>query len=134
MSKIGKIRVLSEPLIKYRITKDNQRDLREVNLGTLKIFEKHFRLGYLDDDEIMEKALGNCHVDIGKAFLDANDLYGVQHYKYGLRYSSGFHNKTRCIIGLALFCVPRAVRAKIICGLYHLNAFLTSAAKRLLSA
>ncbi len=133
MTKIGKIRILSEPLIKYRITKDNHRDLRSVKLGTLRIFEKHYRLGYLDDDGIMRRALGNCYVDIGKAFLDANDPCGVQQYKMGLRYCCGFHNKMRSIIGLALFYVPEAVRPRIIFGLYQLNAFLTKAVRRFLS-
>jgi len=133
MSTIGNIRILSEPLIKYRITKNNQRDLRTLTLGTLKVLEKHYRLGYLDDHEIMQKASGNCYVDVGKAFLDANDPGGVQYYKMGLRYSYGFHNKMRSIIGLTLFCVPEAVRPKIISGLYWLNSFLTNAMKRLLS-
>lgn len=92
-------------------------------MRTIKLFEKHHALGYLNNG-MLQAALGNCYVNIGKAFLDMNDRLGIKYYKDGLYYSRGFHNKMRCIIGLVLFAVPKSLRNFIIHKLYQLNAFV----------
>jgi len=123
MSRIANVRVLSESLIQYRIVKGKSRDFRDVSLRKLKIFDKHQSLGYISQHR-KNVLLGNCFVSIGKAYLDANDRKGIKYYICGLRYSSGFNNKFRTIIGLFLFHIPLSIRKYIIESLYKLYSII----------
>ena len=118
ISRIGNVRVLSEPLIKYRVVRQKNRDVRDISLNTLKIFEKHSSLGYLNEDTLTS-ALGNCFVNIGKVHLDAGDPNGIRFYRDGLRYSKGCHNKVRSLCGYMLFCLPSPVRDFLIRQYYR---------------
>ncbi len=119
-SKAGKVRVITEKLVKYRIHESNTRDKRDVHLRSLKIFEKHQSLGYLDD-KLMKAALGNRFLLIGKASLDANDRQGIKYYRKALIYSKGLHNKIRAVVGIFIFLSPLNLRKKIVILLYRIS-------------
>ena len=119
-SKIGKVRVLSDQLVKYRIHENNTRDKRDVHLRSSKILEKHKALGYLDD-KLMRAASGERSLFLGKACLDANDWQGIKYYAKALKYSTGFHNKLRAVVGIILFSFPENIRRKIVNVLYRIS-------------
>lgn len=112
-SKFGKVRVLSEQLVKYRIHKNNTRDKRDVHLRSSKVLEKHQILGYLDD-KLMRAASGSRFLLLGKACLNANDWQGIKYYSRALKYSNGIHNKLRAIMGIFLFLLPKKIKDKMI--------------------
>ena len=109
LSREGRVRVLAAPLLKYRVMKKKNRDIRDIAMKTLKIFDKHYLLGFLDKT-LLQTVKGNCYVNIGKAFLDANDKTGIIYYMKALRYSSGLHNKVKALSGLVLFFIPAKMR------------------------
>lgn len=113
LSVLGKIRVLAEPLLRYRMLKKEGRDLRAVARATLKILEKHKRQGLMTDS-LYRKASGNCAVLIGKACLDANDPAGLSFFGKGLVSSTGFYNKMKSMMGLFLFMIPTTLRRKML--------------------
>ena len=113
LAKQGPIRIINERLVQYRIYHKPNRDLRNVRQRVLKIFDKHRRLGLLND-KMMRKAYGNCYISIGRAFLDVGDFKGIVFYIKGLFYSSSFKNKLRAIAGLVLFFLPKSIRPLVI--------------------
>jgi teichuronic acid biosynthesis glycosyltransferase TuaG len=118
IAKLGLIRILSEPLIQYRIVRKKNRDEREVRLHSLRILEKHRRLGYLSG-QLYATAFGNCCVTIGKAFLDVGDPQGVSYYMQGLKYSRGPRNKLRALAGLVLYQLPLRMRESLVSYYYR---------------
>ena len=104
----GKIRILNEPLIQYRIYYKPDRDLRDVRKRSLKVIEKHHQMGFLSDN-IEKVARGNCYISLGRAFLDVGDYKGITYYIKGLFLSRG-GNKLRAFAGLMLFLVPSPLR------------------------
>jgi len=122
-SKMGKVRVLSDQLVKYRIHENNIRDKRDVHLRSSKILKKHQSLGYLDD-KLMRSANGNRFLLLGKAYLDVNDWQGIKSYAKALKYSKGFHNKFRAVAGIILFLFPENIRRKIVNVLQLLSIFI----------
>ena len=120
VSKNGRIRILSEALVNYRIHEDNRRDKRDVHLRSSKIFEKHQTLGYLDN-KLIKTAYGNRFLLLGKACLDVNDWHGIKYYTKALKYSKGFRNKIRAVSGVILFLFPRNLRRQIIKALQRIS-------------
>lgn len=117
LSRLGKIRVLTEPLLRYRMFKKEGRDQRKVARATLKILEKHRDAGFLKAP-LYRKAAGNCAVLIGKACLDADDPDGLAFFGRGVVSSTGFYNKFKSMMGLFLFMVPGALRKKMLGSVY----------------
>jgi glycosyltransferase involved in cell wall biosynthesis len=111
--RMGNIRILSEPLVNYRIHENNRRDKRNVHLRSLNLLQKHQSLGYLDED-LMRAANGNRYLLLGKACLGVNDWHGIKYYTKAFIYSTGFHNKLRAVVGIILFSFPKNIRRKII--------------------
>jgi len=122
-SKIGKVRVIAEKLVKYRIHMNNIRDKREVHLRSLTLFQKHQELGHLDD-KLLNTAIGNRYLLLGKAFLNANDWMGINYYGRALISSKGFHNKIRAVVGVLLFLFPKKLRQRVIVILHHLSRLI----------
>lgn len=117
LSRKSKIRILADVLLKYRMSHKEGRDARQVTLNLLKILEKHYNVGYMDK-KALRSAWGNCSVVIGKAFLDANDIHGIKYYFRGLLFSNGIGAKLRALGGLVLFCIPLALRKRLLNILY----------------
>lgn len=118
LSKKGKVRILSQPLLKYRMYNKKDRDARQVALNTLKILEKHYNLGYMDG-KTLQLARGNCSVAIGRAFLESNDRRGMKFYSEGVLYSTGIYNKFKSLLGLWLFILPQFIRVYILNKIYN---------------
>lgn len=119
LSRKNKIRILAEVSLKYRMCRKECRDGRQVALNLLKIMEKHYNLRYIDK-KTFRSARGNCSVVIGKAFLDANDIHGIHYYFKGLLFSTGIGAKLRALGGLVLFCIPRALRNRLL-NIFYLH-------------
>jgi len=111
MSRRGKIRVLAEPLISFRVYERKARDTRQVSLNALEIFAKHEALSYIDD-ETLGVAVANYAATIGKAHLDVNDRAGIPYYRKALRSSPDRRHKIRAIAGLCLFALPLKIRRR----------------------
>ena len=121
IAKLGIIRILSEPLVKYRIYNKKNRDETDVMIRVLKIFDKHQELGLLSTQNSM-KARGNQYVCIGRAFQNIGNFKGIIYYIKGLYYSYRLKNKLRAIAGLFLFFVPKFLRIfleRIAYRMYH---------------
>jgi teichuronic acid biosynthesis glycosyltransferase TuaG len=119
---LGPIRVLNESLIQYRMYHKPNRDLRELRVRVLKIFDKHRRLGLLSDQQV-RKASGNYYISIGRAFQNVGDFRGIVFYIKGLYYSYGIKNKLRAIAGLLLFFIPKVIRPLVVRKSYRIYRF-----------
>lgn len=119
LSRKSKIRILAEELLKYRMSRKEGRDDRQVALNLLKIIEKHYNLHYIDK-KAFRSAWGNCSIVIGKAFMDANDIHGITYYFKGLLFSTAIGAKLRALGGLVLFCIPLALRARLL-NIFYLH-------------
>jgi glycosyltransferase involved in cell wall biosynthesis len=118
ISRLGAVRVMARPLIKYRVATSKGRDSGNVSMRTLKIFDEHKRRGYLD--EVAHSGVyGNCCVNIGGACLKAGDRQGIKYYKIGLLKSRGFKNKMRSVAGLALYMLPGRLRNMAFAAYYR---------------
>lgn len=113
LSRKGKVRILSQLLLQYRMCDKADRDARQVTLNSLKILEKHHGLGYLDR-KMLATARGNCSLVIGRAFLDVNDMKGIFYYCSGLLHAKGMYNKAKSAAGILLFLVPSPLRRKFV--------------------
>ena len=121
MARLGRIRVLAKPLLKYRISRKKPgRDTVDVQKRAMRIFEKHRDLGYMDR-HLFHAAEGNSFVNVGRALLDNNDWNGVKYYGRGLFRSRGMRNKIRCISGLLMFALPQSARRQAMDTLYRVN-------------
>ncbi len=109
LSKRGDIRILSEPLLKYRMYVKEGRDARNVTSNQLKVIDKHEILGLLNVDT-GRIARANCYVVIGRAFLDIGDREGMKYYWRGLIGCSGISLRIRALLGLMLFLLPVFMR------------------------
>ncbi len=116
MSRQGNIRVLARPLLRYRIARKTGRG--DFKLKCLRIFEKHRRLGYLDD-ALHVRVKGNCLVDAGRACLESDDRRGVAFLWGGFIHCEGLSNRMRAMVALALFILPLAARKCWIERLYR---------------
>jgi len=123
LSRSGKIRVLAEPLISYRVYERKARDVRQVSLNALKMLATHKACSYVDDD-LLQVALASCYAGIGKAHLDANDSKGIEYYKKALTLSPEARHKSRALLGLCLFALPLGSRRVLMKWMYRLNGFL----------
>lgn len=123
-AQIGTVRVLAEPLVKYRIAYSLKRDTRQVTINSLEVVKKNSMEGV--PTNIRSQALGNCYVNIGRAFLEHGDRKGVGYYWRGLGGSRGFRNTVRCLWGLSMFCLPAAFRKQIMASAYGVHAALRS--------
>jgi teichuronic acid biosynthesis glycosyltransferase TuaG len=120
MSRYGRIRVLAERLISFRVYGRKTRDVRKVSLNSLKMFAKHNALSYIDDDTL-RIALANYAATVGKAHLDVNDRAGIPYYQEALRLSTNLRHRVRAVAGLCLFALPPKIRYQLIDCLYWLN-------------
>ena len=123
LSRQGRVRVLARPLLSYRVARKTGRG--DFKLKSLKIFDKHSRLGYLDG-RLRSRARGNILVDAGRACLEADDRRGIGLLWEGLVHCHGSFNRIRAIAALALFAVPAALRTRLIEGLYRIRGRLLS--------
>lgn len=112
LSRKGAIRILNEPLLKYRMYQKAGRDDRNVALRTLKIVEKHEALGFFDA-ETARRARANCCVLIGRAFLEAGDREGMRYYLKGLGGGANPQLRLRALLGLGVFLLPAWGRSRL---------------------
>lgn len=113
MSRQGRIRVLARPLLNYRVARKTGRNNVNIKLNSLKIFDKHRRLGYLDE-ALHSLVRGNCLVDTGRACLESDDRRGVAFLLEGLARCEGILNRMRALAALALFALPLGARQRLI--------------------
>jgi glycosyltransferase involved in cell wall biosynthesis len=113
LARRGRIRILSQRVLNYRVARKSNRNMRDVTLNYLRIFEKHQKLGFISEPEF-KRACGNGDVTSGKAFLDKNDPQALHYYWKGLCDSTGIHNKARALGGVCLASVPKFLRKPIL--------------------
>ena len=113
LARRGRVRVLSQRVLNYRVARKSNRDMRDVTLNYITMFEKHRKLGFISEAEF-KRARGNSYVTIGKAFLDENDPQALHYYWRGLRDSIGIHNKARALAGVFLSCLPKVLREPLL--------------------
>jgi glycosyltransferase involved in cell wall biosynthesis len=106
-------RHLRQPLIRYRVTVNKDRDPRAVCAHSFIVLKKHRDLGLLTPKQ-MRPAAANKYIALGKACLDANDYGGLKYYSYGLLFAGTVSARIRAVAGLILFCVPRLVRKMLL--------------------
>jgi len=119
----GVIRVLSEPLIQYRVAINIKRDIRDVSERALSIFEKHYKHGIVSLS-LQRKALGNCYVRIGKSYLDIGDRKGIYYYMKGLLRSHVISLKIKALVGIVLLVLPESLRSGVVRLMYRVNSYL----------
>lgn len=117
----GDIRVLNSKLIEYRICQKKDRDMRDISLATLRVLEKHHRLGLIDGPAL-DAAYGSCYLLIARAYLDRGDWQGLHYYRQGLSLSKGMRNKFRAAAGMALYFMPTFLRKAFLEVYYHMPA------------
>ena len=117
MAHTGVVRILSAPLLAYRIFRKKNRDRREISLATLTVLAQERKLGYLSRT-VLEAASGNTYLAIGRACLEQKDSRARSYYYRGLRQSVGLRNKLRAVGGLFLCCTPHHVR-ELLLELYY---------------
>lgn len=109
LSRKGAVRILAEPLLKYRMYQKQGRDERSVTLNTLKIIDKHELLGFMDH-ETGQKARANCSVVIGRAYLEVGDNNGIRYYLQGVIGCMSFPLRMKALLGLILLLLPNFMR------------------------
>lgn len=109
LSRKGPIRILTEPLLMYRMYQKPDRDERSVTLKTLKIIDKHEALGFMDHKTGLA-ARANCSIVIGRAYLEAGDNQGIKYYLRGLFGCSSFSLRMKALFGLNVFLFPVSIR------------------------
>jgi glycosyltransferase involved in cell wall biosynthesis len=102
-------RVLAQPLLKYRVFANKDRDSRDIALRTLNIINKHFQSGYLNK-EVLKKMQGNCYATISKSCLDVNDYKGAKYALLAIMNAQGLVNKSRAMAFLGIFLAPKKLR------------------------
>lgn len=112
LSRKGAIRILNEPLLKYRMYQKAGRDDRSVALSTLNIIDKHEELGFLNG-ETARIARANCCVLIGRAFLEARDREGMRFYLKGLCGGASRNLQIKSLLGLMAFLLPAWARKRV---------------------
>lgn len=120
LSRMGRVRVLAEPLITYRLDVNKDRDARDVTRRKLLVLEKHRRLGYLGD-KVYEEATGNVLVELGRACLGVGDRTGIRHYVRGIVKCGGVQRRLSALVGLLLFGLPGQARRAVIDAMYRVQ-------------
>lgn len=113
LSRKGAVRILAEPLLKYRMHQKPGRDERSVALNTLKIIDKHESLGFMDH-ETGQKARANCSVVIGRAYLEVGDNNGIKFYLRGVIGCMSFSLRMKALLGLILLLLPNFMRKPLL--------------------
>lgn len=113
----NRIRMLQQPLARYRITINKGRDRRDICRRSLKVLEKHHNLGLLSVDR-MRAAAASRYVYLGKACLDSGDFSGVSYYWHGLLHADSERIRVRAGGGLLLLCMPKILRQPLL-GAYY---------------
>ena len=119
LSKKGSIRILAEPLLKYRMYDKPGRDSRHVAVCMLKVVDKHKKLAFLDT-KTEQIARANCCVVIGRAFLDFGDSRGIGYYLKGLIGCNSTRLRYKALLGIFMFMLPVFIRSYLF-KLIHRN-------------
>ena len=123
LSRRGRLRILAEPLIQYRLDATKVRDMRDVAIRKLRVIDKHATMPDIRAGTI-RLARGNVCIDIGRACVDVGDWRGVRYYARGL-VTSELHRKPAALAGLLLFVVPLSIRRALIHRLYGVRLALS---------
>lgn len=120
VSQKGDIRILADPLVRYRMLRKAGRDQQLVSRNTLKIIEKHRDCGLISPT-LFKRAQGNCSLLIGKACLEANDTQGAGFFVQSFLHSGGFANKFKSVIGILMYVIPAPLRKRMMDMVYFVR-------------
>jgi teichuronic acid biosynthesis glycosyltransferase TuaG len=121
-STLGRIRILSAPLVKYRVAFYSKRDSRKVAINSVEVIKKNADGSV--PQKVIDAALSGCYATIGRAFLEHRDRAGIAYYLKGLRLARSARIRLRCLWGLALFAFPERPRRWFAMLAYRLNAYV----------
>jgi glycosyltransferase involved in cell wall biosynthesis len=114
-SRTGKIRILTQKLVKYRIHDSNRRDKRDVHQRVRKIFERHQNLGYLNN-ALYRRAIGYRLLLQGQACFNVGDYAGILFYLKSLFYPVGVIARIKTLGWIIMYFLPKSLANKLI---YH---------------
>lgn len=116
MSCTGIIRILSRPLVEYRIYSDRRRDFSTVEMNKILLLNKMQRMSHLKNRGLHRNALANVYADIGRALLEENDKDALTFFQKSLHLASDMavKRKLRTRILMLICLMPCSLKSKII--------------------
>jgi GT2 family glycosyltransferase len=115
MARTGRVRVLADPLIGYRVFRNKGRDRRFTAFGRLKLLDK---ISASVPQARYKGAYGNAYLEIGKACLTQSDGRAREFLHKAMLHSVGIQNKVNAFGGLLICGAPSQIRS-LLFGLYR---------------
>ncbi len=110
IARTGKVRVLGEPLIYYRIHPVAGRNRVEEAERALLVMEKHRRLGYLSSESVHDSARGTVYRAMARLALGADVRRSREYYRKALGLSTKPGDRLKAAAGYAASYLPLAPR------------------------
>lgn len=110
MARAGRVRVLGEPLIYYRIHPVTGRNRIDEAGRALLVMEKHRRLGYLSSEPVHDSARGTIYRAMARLTLDADVKRSREYYRKAFVLSARPGDRLKAAAGYAASYLPLAPR------------------------
>ncbi len=122
VARMGRIRVLEEPLLYYRIQSAKKRGAVEVSKKCFLVLEKHTHFQQISRRDIKE-AKANINLFIAYNLLRLLDCESQEYFKKAIKYSSNLKTKFKAVIGYLLSILPTEILKILFVMFYSLRAF-----------
>jgi len=110
----GKLRIISTPVVGYRIHSGNAKNKLEIHARSLSLLKKHRALGHLDS-KLYNNALGVRSLLLGRSYYTSGDrISSIKQYLKALWYANGVVNRVRSIFGILISILPALLGKKLI--------------------
>jgi len=110
----GKLRIISTPVVGYRIHSGNAKNKLDIHTRSLILLEKHRTLGNLDS-KLFKNAFGIRSLLLGRSYYTSgNRTSSIKQYLRALWYASGVINKIRSLFGIFISLLPKKFGDSII--------------------
>lgn len=124
LSEIGKIRVLANALISYRIFSSKERDKTSIAKNCLNLlFIYKNKIISKKGDYFFLKAVGDFKLGVALSYLNSGRKAPIGCFFYAFFLSTSFFNKARSIVGLVLCVVSLKTRRNLIEKLYFFRSY-----------
>lgn len=105
----GKLRIISTPVVGYRIHSGNAKNKLEIHTRSLNLLKKHRTLGYLDS-RLFNNALGVKSLLLGRSYYTSGDrTSSIKQYLKAFWYANGAMNKVRSLFGILISLLPKKI-------------------------
>jgi GT2 family glycosyltransferase len=118
IARTGKVRVLGEPLIYYRMHRDGGRNRVEEAERALRVIEKHIRLGYVLDGRVSDNARATIYRGMAKAASGGAAKGSRDYYRTALMLSSTPGGMVKAALGYVASYLPLSPRRTVDCWGY----------------